>query len=237
MTEQDDPFAPLPAMMRRRPAGRPLLGLRLLLVEDSRFAAEAVRLMCLKSGARLRRADSIATARRHLSAYAPAVVIIDLGLPDGEGEDLIAELNTIDGPGVLALSGDPAREDAARAAGAHGFLHKPLGGVAEFQMAVSTALPADLQQHGPRALTCGYVVPDLLALKDDLAHAVELLDAATDTQTRYYLAHFLRGLATSAGDKKLGQAALQLVEPDGHGVRAQLRDILTQRVRETSQIA
>ena len=104
-------------------------------------------------------------------------------------------------------------------------------------MAVSTALPADLQQHGPRALTCEYVVPDLLALKDDLAHAVELLDAATDTQTRYYLAHFLRGLATSAGDKKLGQAALQLVEPDGHGVRAQLRDILTQRVREASQIA
>ncbi|NQZ71900.1 MAG: response regulator, partial [Dinoroseobacter sp.] len=49
-------------MLRRRPAGRPLLGLRLLLVEDSRFAAEAVRLMCLKSGARLRRADSIATA-------------------------------------------------------------------------------------------------------------------------------------------------------------------------------
>ena len=90
---------------------RPLLGLTILVVEDSRYACEAMRLLCLRSGARIRRADSLKSARKHLQVYRPSVVIIDLGLPDGSGAELIEALSTAS-PRVaviLGTSGDETR--------------------------------------------------------------------------------------------------------------------------------
>ena len=68
---------------------RPLHGLMVLLVEDSLTVGEAVRLIFITSGARLRRADCIERARRHLRIYRPDVAIVDMGLPDGDGAVLI----------------------------------------------------------------------------------------------------------------------------------------------------
>ena len=130
----------------RPTATRPLLGLTVLVVEDSRFACDAMRLLCLRSGARIRRADCLKSARRHLQVYRPSAVIIDLGLPDGSGAELISELS-VTSPRVeviLGTSGDSFSEEVALAAGADGFLAKPISSVIAFQNAIISALPIEL---------------------------------------------------------------------------------------------
>ncbi|CUJ91087.1 Transcriptional regulatory protein PhoP [Shimia thalassica] len=187
-------------------ARRPMLGLTVLVVEDSRFACDALRLMCLRSGARIRRADCLASARRHLQVYRPSVAIVDMGLPDGSGADLIEEMSRsvprIDV--VLATSGDSFVEDQALAAGADGFLSKPLGSLAIFQEAILSRLPADQRPAGPRSLSKDKVTPDPVAYRDDLCHAAETL---REDGTLDYVAKFLSGLALSAHDLALQRAA------------------------------
>lgn len=195
---------------REPSAQRPLLGLTVLVVEDSRFACEAMRLLCLRSGARIRRADCLASARRHLMAYRPTVVIVDLGLPDGSGLDLIREVagRSPRVPALLGTSGDGGAEGAALAAGADGFLAKPIESLSAFQTAVLAALPAT-----PRPISAGAgetedrVTPDPLALRDDLAHAADMLGHRPAGEKLDYLAQFLSGVARSAHDAPLQAAA------------------------------
>ena len=142
------PLAPTPpdspAPKRFGRPVQPLQGLTILTVEDSRFASESLRLLCLRSDARLRRAESLEQADRHLSVYRPDIVIVDLGLPDGDGTDLIRRLarQRCPGPVVLGTSGDPAGQKAALAAGAAGFLPKPIDSLAHFQATVLGHLQA-----------------------------------------------------------------------------------------------
>ena len=121
----------------------PLLGETVLLVEDSRCASEAVRLLCQRSGARLRRADSVQTAWRHLACYRPSVLLVDLGLPDGCGLELIARLHkaTPRIPVILGISGDEAAGDHVLLNGADGFLAKPVTSLAAFEAAILRHLP------------------------------------------------------------------------------------------------
>ena len=147
-----DPITDL--IWNRRPtADRPLLGQTVLVVEDSRFACEAMRLLCLRSGARIRRANSLRAAARHLAVYRPSVVVVDIGLPDGSGTSLLRDLARAQ-PRVavlLAISGDDAHREAALAAGADDFLAKPFTSLAAFQSAVLAHLPPEARPQGPRA--------------------------------------------------------------------------------------
>ncbi|WP_417808596.1 response regulator [Thioclava sp.] len=196
---------------------RPLMGLTVLLVEDSRFASEAVRLLCLRSGARIRRADCLASAHRHLQCYRPSVVIVDMGLPDGSGCDLIAEIRQMVPavPVVLGISGDSGLRADAMAAGADGFLDKPVESLAQFQQAILNAMPADERPQGLRALSDSVVEPDQIALRDDLQHISEVLREGRKSQVMPYAAHFLAGVALSAHDRALGDAAARLARIGG----------------------
>ncbi len=193
-------------------AERPLLGQTILLVEDSRFASEAVRLLCLRSGARIRRADTLRSAARHLCTYRPSVVIIDIGLPDGSGQDLVAELAASPSrvPVIIATSGDDTAREPALAAGADGFLTKPLVSLSDFQELILSKLPADTRPKGLRPVSTDTVDPDFIAFRDDLAHIAELLSGSENERTFDYAIAFLLGVAKSADDPELSQVVEDL---------------------------
>ncbi|EAQ47596.1 MAG: response regulator [Roseobacter sp. MedPE-SWde] len=210
------------AAQRLPSARRPLLGLTILVIEDSRYACEALRLLCLRSGARIRRADCLKSARRHLQVYRPSVVITDVGLPDGSGLDLIKEMDAAR-PRVriiLAISGDENVEEETLAAGADGFLAKPITSLAAFQNAILSRLPDDRQPSGPRQLADETIEPDPIAFLDDMAHAADVLNDTQEEQTLDYLAQFVGGVARSAGDAPLAKAAenLALARSEGRPV-------------------
>ena len=200
-------------VMQRPPtADRPLLGLTVLVVEDSRFACEAVRLMCLRSGARIRRADCLRSASKHLRVYRPSVVIVDLGLPDGSGLELIRSLAeaTPRVNVIIGTSGDDGAQAEVIKAGADGFLSKPLGSLAAFQQCILARLPREVQPVAPRKLPDDVLVPDDIALHDDLAHVSDLLGHAPQDKTLAYVAQFLSGIAVSVEDGALLAAARAL---------------------------
>lgn len=214
------PLATLPAQAARHPPQT------VLLVEDSRFAAETVRLICRRAGLRLRRADSLALARQHLRVYRPDIALVDLGLPDGSGLELIDQLNRqlprIDQ--IIALTGDPMLEQAARRAGADDFWEKPLH-LSEplAQMLGIAPAPVDPPTKAPcgnSAGHCGAICAgagtalfrrpgernagaDPLALRDDLLRAQELLAQPPAPERIGYAAQFLAGIARSLDDQPL----------------------------------
>lgn len=101
---------------------------RVLVVEaDPDAAASTAGLFRLKNFD-ARTAPTAADALAVLAAHRPAVVVLDLDLPDADGCDLIRRVRAIPRPpAVVVVTGhtDHARRRAAAAAGAVEYLLKP----------------------------------------------------------------------------------------------------------------
>lgn len=217
--------SPMPAAPQEFAA--PTAGMRhitILVVEDSRYSCEVLRLYCRQLGLRLRRAADLASARAHLRLYRPDIALVDLDLPDGPGEDLIAQM--VAGghrPGlIIATSGDDSARAAALDAGADVFLDKPLPDLVEFRGFLVDHFPAPL----PLALLPNRPFrpeTDPLALHDDLALAARGLERA---QNLGFVSGFVAGVARAAGDTELRDVAR-----GGPSDFRPLRDIVNERLR------
>lgn len=192
-----------------------LFAVTILLVEDSRSASEAIRLMAAESGARLRRADSLHAAARHLAIYRPAVTLVDLGLPDGDGMALVRHLASATPPygGVIATSGRDRSEWRAEAlaAGACACLEKPIASLAAFQDVILAVLPdAAARRRDDRDLAVAGRASVRAAFAEDLRRAQSLLadaNATGDAETVAYCAQFLGSCAETLGDAEIAAAA------------------------------
>ncbi|RED11088.1 response regulator [Pontivivens insulae] len=122
---------------------------RVLLVEDSATAAAIMARMIRAAGGRFRRADGVEAAMRHMRSFRPDILIVDPGLPDGDGLDLIAQVSQarFARPRIVVLSGSPM-EAEAMAAGADAFLLKPADRASLLSTLICAPVGAGWQQAG-----------------------------------------------------------------------------------------
>ena len=100
-----------------------------LVVEDDEQIRRFVRLALEGEGWQVAEAATRARGLIEAGTRRPDLVVLDLGLPDGDGLGLIAELRTWSSVPVLVLSAREREEDkvAALDAGADDYLSKPFG--------------------------------------------------------------------------------------------------------------
>ncbi|NWE49166.1 response regulator [Pseudomonas gingeri] len=102
---------------------------RILIVEDETNIRRFIGIALQDEGFQVFEADSSKRALIDAASRQPDLVIVDLGLPDGDGKDLISELRGWMSVPILVLSARDREDEkvAALDAGADDYLVKPFG--------------------------------------------------------------------------------------------------------------
>lgn len=112
-----------------------------LIVEDERQIRRFVRGALEEEGCRVAEAETSAQGLLEAGRQTPDLVLLDLGLPDGDGVEFIRALRGWSDAPILVLSARAHEKDKVRAldAGADDYLTKPFG-VGELQARVRALL-------------------------------------------------------------------------------------------------
>lgn len=141
---------------RASPAGTPgpAPGTRVLVVDDSPDIAESLAIALRLEGHEVRTALDGAAALAAAEAFAPEVVLLDIGMPDVDGYQVAGQLRgraATRHARIVAVSGSarPEERERARAAGFDDFLAKPVDFLA---LARVLAGPGDPPAGSPAVL-------------------------------------------------------------------------------------
>ncbi|MDE2566926.1 MAG: response regulator [Burkholderiales bacterium] len=186
-------------------------GLRVLVVEDEAEIRRFVRLALQAEGCEVHEADGLQRGLIEAGSRRPDLVVLDLGLPDGDGVDFVRELRQWSAAAVIVLSARSGEADKILAldAGADDYLVKPFG-AGELMARVRAQHRRQARPAGGRepVIRFGRVTLDLLrrtALRD--GQALHL------TPIEYRL---LAALATQPDRVITHQQLLKLVWGPGH---------------------
>ncbi|AOV96238.1 two-component system response regulator KdpE [Edwardsiella hoshinae] len=136
----------------------------ILIVEDEQAIRRFVRAALENEGWRVNEADGLQRGLIEAGTRQPDLIILDLGLPDGDGIEFIRDLRRWSRIPLIVLSArsDEADKITALDAGAEDFLSKPFG-IGELLARVRVALRRHTRQQQESPLVCfGEVRVDLL---------------------------------------------------------------------------
>lgn len=104
-------------------------GAHILVVDDEPAILRALRTILTRHGFRIEMADSGKEALKCYSDHRPDVILLDLGLPDMDGIEVIRQIRTYGNTPIIVLSVRGAERDkvAALDLGADDYLTKPFG--------------------------------------------------------------------------------------------------------------
>jgi two-component system KDP operon response regulator KdpE len=102
---------------------------RVLVVEDEPPMRKFIRASLTSHGYQVVEAETVSAALMHMTSDNPALVLLDLGLPDGSGIDLTKQLREWSRVPIIVISARGREDDkvAALDAGADDYLTKPFG--------------------------------------------------------------------------------------------------------------
>jgi two-component system KDP operon response regulator KdpE len=138
---------------------------RVLIVEDEAEIRRFVRLTLESAGHEVHEAEGLKRGLIEAGTRRPDLLVLDLGLPDGDGVDLIRDLRQWSTAPVIVLSARSGEDDkiAALDAGADDYLVKPFG-AGELRARVRAQLRRHQQQtpSGETTISFGAISVDLV---------------------------------------------------------------------------
>ena len=125
---------------------------KVLIIKDERNIRHFVKTILMTNGYQIIEAKTAAEGKMAFMSHSPDVVILDLGLPDGDGMDFLKLVRKEFTTPIIVLSARTDEKDkvAALDLGANDYITKPFG-TAELQARVRAALRVH-QQNMNRSL-------------------------------------------------------------------------------------
>lgn len=180
------------------------MGSKVLMVDDERQIRRFLKAALVTQGYEVLEAESVRKAIEIAALERPDMVILDLGLPDGDGITVIKNLREWSAVPILVLSvrGKEADKIAALDAGADDYLTKPFG-TGELLACMRAAFRRASRAPEEPVFTTG-------GLSIDMAHRIVTVDGKPIhlTATEYNL---LKTLADHAGKVLTHRQLLELV--------------------------